>query len=286
MVQIKTNLPDSKTHLTRIHITSVVMIFTTVIFLLSCTVSSEKLEFSRAEEAAQKNDSQTALTHYKNVVDRFIKTPMAIQAAKEAAQISHYQLKRPSESIFFYKHIILYSPTEKDRIDAQKKLADLLFTELLDYKQAIVEYSRLLDLPHGLGEDCSIRLSIARSYFYLANFFQALEETETILSKKYDSELMFDATLLKANIFITTKKYDEAVGILKEIMSKYPERSKNETIGLVLAVTYEEQKNFSKAIETLESIKNLYPKKAFIESRIKTLKERQSYLPGARGWKK
>jgi tetratricopeptide (TPR) repeat protein len=98
--------------------------------------------------------------------------------------------------------------------------------------------------------------------------------------------MLFEAQLLKANIFLTSRKLDEAIAALKKLMEDYPERSKTETIGLILAVTYEEQKNFTKAIETLQSIKDIYPRKAFIEQRIKTLRERQSYLPGARGLRK
>ncbi len=252
----------------------------------ACSVSSEKLEYERAEAATQKNEPEKAFEHFKNVVDRYVKTPMAIQAAKEAARLTHYELKRPKEAVVYYKHIVLYSPSQEERTEAQKKLADLHFSQTLDYNQAIIELSRLLELPHTSQEDYAYRLNIARSYFYLSNFYQAQVEVDSILNRGYAKELLFDALLLKANISLTTKDLDEAIATLKQLLEKYPERSKTETIGLMLAVTYEEQKNYAKAIETLESIKNIYPRRAFIEHKIKTLKERQSYLPGARGWRK
>ena len=262
------------------------LVLLALLVFAGCTVSSEKLEYGRAEEAVQKGDYPSALAHYKNVVDRYQKTPLAIKAAKEAARIDHYQLKNPKEAEVFYKHIVLYSPSAAERIEAQRKLADINFTQTLDYGQAIVEFSRLLDLPHSPAEDFNDRLSIARSYFYLSNFYQAQIEIDVIQNRTYDKDLLFDAILLKANIFLATKNLDEAINTFKLLMLKYPERSKKETIALNLALTYEEQKNFAKAIDTLESIKDTYPKKAFIETRIKTLRERQSYLPGAKGWKK
>jgi tetratricopeptide (TPR) repeat protein len=252
----------------------------------ACTVSSDKIEYSRGEEAAAKSDYEGALKHYKTIVDHSVKTPLAIQAAKEAARLTHYQLKRYKEAAELYKYVILYSPIESDRIEAQRKLADLLFNETLDYSQAITEYNRLIELPHTTAEDLAYRLAIAKSYFYLSNFFQSQVEIDTILKRGTDKALLFEALQLKASIFLTTKKLDDAITTLKEIMDKYPERAKNETIGLTLAVTYEEQKNFAKAIETLESIKDSYPRKDFINQRIKILRERQSYLPGARGLKK
>ena len=254
--------------------------------LCACTVSSEKIEYALAEEAVQKGDYAGAIVHFKNVVDRYQKTPLAINAAHEAARIDHYQLKNPREAEIYYKHIVLYSSSADERIEAQKKLADIDFTQILDYTEAIVEFSRLLELPHSQNEDFIYRLSIARSYFYLSNFYQAQVEIETVLKRNYDKDLIFEALLLKANIYLTTKSLDEAINTFKLLIQKYPERSKKEMIALNLAVTYEEQKNFAKAIETLESLKDSYPKKGFIEARIKTLRERQSYLPGAKGWKK
>jgi tetratricopeptide (TPR) repeat protein len=251
-----------------------------------CTLSSENLEFKRAEEAAKAGKNEDAYKHYKKVVDRYVKDDLAIRSAKEAARIANYELKKFPEAVALYKHVILYAPSEKDRLDAQKKLADLYFSQVLDYKQAIAEYSRLLETPHTEQEGGDYRFAIARSYFYLNNFFQATVEIDKILASKPSEELGFNALLLKANISLTTKKLDDAIATLQDLLKRYPARSKKETVGLVLAICYEEQKNFAKAIETLEAIKDDYPRKGFIEGKIKTLRERQSLMPGAKGLRK
>ena len=257
---------------------------TAFVFAISgCTLSSEEIEFHRAEESARAGKNEDAFTHYKTVVDRYQRDPLAIKSAQQAARIAHYELKKFPEAVHFYRHIILYAPSESDRIEAQKKVAELFFSQTLDYTQAIIEYSRLLELPHSAKEDETYRFAIARAYFYLNNFFQATVEIDKILASRPSADLAFDALLLKSNIYLTTKKLDDAINSLKELIAKYPARAKTETIGLVLAICYEEQKNFAKAIETLESIKNDYPRKGFIEGKIKALKERQSLLPGARG---
>lgn len=251
-----------------------------------CKLSSEQIEFQRAEKAAEKNDYDKALKHYLAVVERYVNTPLAVRAAEESARIFHYVKKQPKDAVQYYKHVVLYAPETRERIEAQKKLAEIHLTELMDYNQAIAEYSRLLELERTPEEEFTYRLAIARSYFYLSNFYQAQVETEKILSGNYEKDQLFDALLLKANIFLSAKKLDEAVTTLKQLMADYPERSKEENIGLVLAVTYEDQKDFKKAIETLEGIKDTYPGKDFIEQRIKILRERQMHLPGARGFRK
>jgi len=251
--------------------------------LAGCTLSSEDLEFKRAEEAAKAGKNEVAFKHYKTVVDRYVKDKLAIRSAQEGARIAHYELKKFPEAVELYKHVILYAPSEADRLSAQKKLADLYFSQALDYNQAIAEYSRLLETPHTHEEDGAYRFAIARSYFYLNNFYQGTVEIDKLLASKPSDELGFEALMLKANIYLSTKKLDDAIETLQDLMKRYPDRSKHETVGLVLAVCYEEQKNFAKAVETLEAIKNDYPRKGFIESKIKLLRERQSLQPGARG---
>ena len=88
---------------------------------------------------------------------------------------------------------------------------------------------------------------------------------------------------MRANIYLTTKDLDDAIQTLNELIRRFPKRAQEEMIGLVLAVCYEEQKNYPKAIETLVSIKKDYPRKEFIDQRIKTLRARRSLLPGAHG---
>jgi outer membrane protein assembly factor BamD (BamD/ComL family) len=254
--------------------------------LPGCSISSEKLEFEHAQQDVQKKNFKSAFTHFKAVMDHDPRSELALKSAKEAARISHYELKDYKEAVRDYKNLVLYSTIERDRIEAQKKIADLQFGQILDYDQAITEYNRLLELPHSTAEDLEYRTAIAKSYFYKNSFFQALAEIDTIIKHNYKKDLLFDPLLLKANIYLTTKQLDDAVTVLKRLMSDYPERAKTETIGLVLGICYEEQKNYAKAIETLESIKNTYPRKTFIENRIKLLKERQAYLPGAKGLKK
>ena len=260
--------------------------FCTLLLVGGCKVSAEKVEYQRAEEAAQKNQYEQALKHYEAVVAAHVKTPLALKSAKEAANLLHYQLKRPKEAVEYYKHIILHSQDSKERIAAQKALADLHFTETLDYTQAIAEYSRLIELPHTQKEDLDYRLAIARSYFYQNNFFQSQVEIDTIINRSSDKNMLFDALLLKANLLLSQKKHEEAIAVLNQLINEYPEKSKTEAVGLILAVCYEEQKNYAKAIETLNSIRDSYPRRAFLDQKIKTLRERQTLLPGARGLKK
>jgi tetratricopeptide (TPR) repeat protein len=281
------------------------------LLITSCSVSSEEIEFKKAQQTEQAGDHEGAITHFRAIMNRSQKSPLSIQSAKEAARISHYELKHFNEAIEIYRRLILYAPDQGDRVSAQKEIAEIYFNQLLDYNQAVTEYQRLLDLPHSVTDDMLYRMAIARSYFYLSNFFQALVEIDEILQTKLPksavvpvpatsplpqkapekspekaNDAYFEPLLLKANILLNSKRLDEAVVVLNQLIAQYPERSQTESVGMVLAVCYEEQKNFAKAIETLQAARQTDPRKDFIDRKIKLLKERQSYMPGAKGLKK
>ena len=264
----------------------VAAIVVVAVLLGGCTFSSENLEFERAEKAELAGKHEEAVKHYKAVIEKAQQSPLALKAAQEAARISNYDLKRYKDAVDLYKHVVLYSPVERERIDAQKQIAEIHFTQTLDYTNAIVEYSRLLDLPHGDVEEAHYRMAIARSYFYQNNFFQSQAEIDRILKGKFDKTTRFDARVLKANIFLTTKELDQAIETLTELIKEDPERAREEKVGLLLAICYEEQKTFGKAVETLMSIRDSYPNKDFIDTKIRALKEREYHQPGARGLRK
>lgn len=251
-----------------------------------CSVSSEKLEYERGEKAEVSKNWPEALGHYRAIVERASVTDVSLKAAAHAARIAHYETKDFDAAVRNYKFVVLNGKDAAARLDAQKKIAEIELEHRLDYQAAITEYQRLLDLPHSRAEGYAYRMAIARSYFYKSEFYQAQVELETLLKEDLEPNKAFDAMLLRANIFLTTKRLDDAVRTLSELIKKFPQKAKEETIGLVLAVCYEEQRNYARAIETLESIRKDYPRKDFIENRIRTLRERQGLLPGAHGLKK
>lgn len=256
-----------------------------LLFSLSgCFLSSSKIEFEKGQKAVETKNYSKALDHFEKLIKRNPQADLSLRAAKEGARVAYYDLSNYRRAVEFNRYVVLYSKSAKDREEAQQKIAEINFSNLQDYKQAILEYNRLLELPHSKEQELAYKMNVARSYFYLNNFFQALVEAENILTQFPKG--VFDAMELKANVLMQTKRLDEAIEVLKEIIAKFPEQAKERQTGLVLTVVYEEKKDFAKAVETLESIKATYPNRAFIEERIKNLKERQSYLPGAKGWRK
>ncbi len=256
------------------------------LLLARCT-SSERLEHKRGVEAAEAKDFQTAVDHFQRVLRKSDGTELAKDAASRAAHILYYEMKDFDEALKYYKYLIVHSSDLKVQKEAQTMISEIVFDHLADYKQAITEFSRLLELPHTPSEEIGHRVSIAKAYFYLSNFYQAHIEIDRILEHpRIKDDDRFDPLLLKANIYLGEKKIDEAIQVFEKIIENYPERAKKENIAVNLAICYEEKKMFDKSIELLEEAKAYYPTPEFLDIRIQRLKIRKSYLPGARGLRK
>ncbi len=257
-----------------------------VLFLLlplSCTLSIENKEHRKAQRSLNNSDYEAALFHFSRVLRKSPESDLALDSARTAARVAALHQMDFLRAVEFYRHIVIYSQNADERRQAQRQIASIEFENLNNYEQAIIEYNRLLKLPHSEAEAYDYRLAVARSYFRLNNFIQALVEVEEILGYELNDDQVFEATLLKGNLKLTTKQLDAAIGIFSDLQEQFPERARRENLGLNVAVTYEEMEDFAMAISVLETIKNDYPTPEFIELKIKRLQERQANLPGARG---
>lgn len=249
----------------------------------SCQYSYTRLEFERGRKASEEKKFDQAIKHYDRVVSRDPDSNLAIVSAIKAAQLLRREIKDYSRAIYYYKHVIRHSDEQKIAIKVQKKIADLYFENLGDYKSAIDEFSKLLKTTEK-NSDLYIdsKLKIAKSYFYLNNFFQAKTEATELLKEVDDSEKTFELKQFLANIHFNTKNIEEAIKLYKELNKDYPQRSRDENIPMSIVVCYEELKQFDDAIAELKQIKPTYPTPEFIDFKINRLKERIQNLPRRR----
>ncbi len=251
-------------------------------------LSSTQLDMKRAKRLVQDKRHVEAASIYERLAANETAEALAAEAALEAAKIYQYDLKRFELAVKNYRIVVARSPLSAVRREAQLKIASVLFYDVQDFQGAIREYSRLLELPYVVTDEIEWRIRIAKAYYYLGNYFQAGVESDRVLklANGIDEEAVYQTYLLKANIHIGAKEHDQAAAVLTSMLSQFPERSKRDSIALMLAVAFEEQRNFLKAIEVLENIRKYDPRKTFFDEKIKSLRERLSQQPGARGFRK
>ncbi len=265
------------------------MLFATgVVTGFSACLSSTEIGMKRAKALlVEKKPTESAALYEKLAIKESGK-PKSADAAMEAAKIYQYDLKKFDSAIRNYRVVIASSADGAARREAQLKIAGLLFYDVQDFLLAVAEYSRLLELQHTLPEEIEWRGRIAKAYYYLGNYFQAGIEVDRMLKQAIgvDEEAVYQGYLLKANIHVGAREHELAAKVLDSMMSQFPERARRDSIPLMLAVAFEEQRNFTKAIEVLLKVREYDPRKSFFDEKIRSLKERQAQQPGARGFRK
>lgn len=256
-----------------------------VLLLVGCS-SQEKADYADAQKAIDQGHFRIAVGLLENVVKRNSGSSLTLEAARETARIAFYEIKDYKKAIEYSKFIVLHSLDAQERRESQRQVASIYFDNLQNYNSAILEFSKLLEMPHSDVEETQYRLSLARSYYYMGNYSQALSEIESLLIKKSEENILFGAKLLKGNILVAQKQFTKAVEVFKMIIDTYPDKSFKENVGLILAICYEENDDYKSALKVLESYRGKYNPPEYIELRIKRIQERQKNAPGAKGFRK
>ncbi|WP_413289490.1 tetratricopeptide repeat protein [Bdellovibrio sp. HCB337] len=253
---------------------------------LSACSPPEAKDYKAAQEEMAQGHHRIALSNLDRVLKRAPDSEYAVKAARDGARISSLETKDYKKAASYYQFLVLHSPDATERLNSQKQLAAIYFDQLQNYDQAIIELNKLIRDTESDVDIARYKLDIARSNYYLNNFFQAHSELDDLLKLKVDDSERFSAWVLKSNIHIALKEYAKAIEILKKVTTTFPQKSLQENVYQTLAVCYEETDNFTEAINTLESVKDKYAQPEYIDIRIKRLKERQKNRPGARGLRK
>lgn len=263
-----------------------VLLITLALALSACS-SQEQAEYKMAQKAMSQEHYRIALGHLDRVIKRNSRSSdLPLEAARDAARISFFEIKDFKKAIDYHHFIVLNSKDEKERLESQKQISAIYFNNLQNYPQAIIEYSKLQQMPHTDLEAAQYKMNVARAQYYQNNFFQAESEIDSLLKLKGDDNTRFNASMLKGNILVARKDFTAAIEIFKKLIEQFPEKAVQENVALILAVCYEEKFDFKSAVAVLEAHKGKYNPPEYIELRIKRLQERMKNAPGAKGFRK
>lgn len=257
-----------------------------IALIISACSSQEQADFHIGQTEISKEHYQNGLGYLDKVIKRNKTKKIVLQALREAARISYFEIKDYKRALRYYHGITLKSPDPQERKSSQKIIAEINFDNLQNYQGAILEFSKLLLMNPSIKENYEYKTNIARAWYYTNNFFQALAEVESLLKEPLDANAVFEIKVLKANIYLSQKKYKEAAEQFIHLIQSNPERSGKENIILSLAVCYEENFDYKSAINILEKYKNTHDQPEYVDIRIKRLKERMKNAPGAHGFRK
>jgi tetratricopeptide (TPR) repeat protein len=252
----------------------------------ACSWLTGETDLERARKEAEAGQYDSALFRLEKLVKSHPEAKESLEGARLGAKITFLEQKNYALALFYYKHLVLYSTDEKERVESQKRVAEIYFERLSDHGQSILELNKLLQIKHAPEEEQKFRMNLAKANFYQSRFQQAESEVDLVLAKALTKDVEFEGLLLKGNIYFSTKQQDRAIEVFKKLMLNFPERAKEEHVGMTLAICYEEKNDYASAKQVLNEIKVNYPNPKFLEAKIQRLEEQERQRPGARGLKK
>ena len=250
-----------------------------VLVLSACSPSKEQVELRKANKEASKKNYLKAINKYFLVYKKYSGTEESVGAVREAAKHSLLNQRDYASAIYFFKKLMILTEDGAEKIFAQKKIAEIQFLHLKDCGEAIREYKKLLTAELNSHDKFVSIKNIANCYGQLGDFKQAFIELKAIDEASLSKKDRYSFYLDTAHNLENTNNLEQAHKIYKKINQLYPVLYQKESLGLKVAVLFEEEKKFSKAIETLRKVRPSYPQPDFIDIKIESLKRRRRFLP-------
>ncbi|GAB4296977.1 MAG: hypothetical protein Kow0090_12140 [Myxococcota bacterium] len=173
------------------------ILFTTAL-LSSCTPEQT---FKSAEEALSVKNIEKAkelygdvINNYKfdsrltsyfySIVDSSDRKTLARRSYERLAEIYSFHLLRHSDGIKYLRKAIALSDDAETANALREKVADIFYSNLKDYQQAIIEYQRILANQPSYAKNADLYLfRVIDSYFRISNYEQTRNESAEFMEK-------------------------------------------------------------------------------------------------------
>jgi DNA polymerase-3 subunit beta len=228
---------------------------------------------------SEKNkDYSQAIQQYRRLLEYAPDSQLTLDSANRAGELSLYQTQDYKGAIQFFKHIIRHGQDFEMLKRTQKQIAEIYYEKLSDYAQAVVEYSRYVELAKGKKEDLEdVEARLVRSYYYSSNYEQTFLEATHFLESYPESKLKLEIWLIKANALLAQKRPQEAVKIFDQIISAGVTGPQVDEVYIGKAQAYEDMKDLDKAINTLKTAKEIQINSDLIDIKLKKISLRKSF---------
>jgi TolA-binding protein len=234
-----------------------------------------KRAFERADEAWESGDYRRAVEGFAHVAQEYPRHALAPEALFRVGRINYLFLRDVGEAVHVLRDLAKDPAAGPWAVRAQRLLGEIFEQRQEDYRQAIVEYQRLITLnPGGEGND-EAQFAVARCYFKLEDFDQARAEYEVLLDRYPESGLRLAALLGIANAHYVAGRHAPAVKYYRQVMAEAKEKDAElaAEAGFGVASSLEETGDLAGALRELEKIR-AYPNPALIAQRIARVRSR------------
>ena len=253
------------------------------IFSAACTPRSERL-YENGIDLVSKNKFLEAVDSLEDSAAIDSNPSRKTKALMEAARVLRLEIRDYEKSLATYRQVILESEDPISRLQAQESITEIYFENLQDYNMALRELLVLEPLIVDQQRRELVKLRIAQCMQLTGAHLAALEYIDaTLNSSKYEQKNFLK---IKAQIFVTLKRFDEALKTNEYLLELDPEFFKGENLYISQAMILEEKQEYKLAMDFLNKHRDKIPDQNYFELRIKRLQEQIVNKPFSRGMRK
>lgn len=257
------------------------------IFLAGCAADNIERKYNFAEKLWDEGQYELAVTEYQRVAAKDPKGTIGIQARVHAANILSLYLGKHEQAIENLEFIIANIRDEGLKKSALIEIGEIYYERLKDYRRAIPHFKRRLENSVTIEEKAELFFLIARCFFYLLKFDEAISSYSAVTRIAPGSYLAERAALEIAETYYTKgdkpnfieteqpkENYRKALESFQSYILRYPLSMKLSYAYFGAAASLEALDDYERAYEEFLKIKDVYPYPNLIQIRMIRIKER------------
>jgi tetratricopeptide (TPR) repeat protein len=195
------------------------------------------------------------------------------KALYQAGRVEHLYLGQPRRAVARLREALKLTPNADFSFEARKEIAFIFYDRLRDYRNAALEFERLVKLKTDKKGIEEYLYRIAQCYFMIREFNQARTEAKLLLDNYNEGHIVSKTMLLVANSYYVEGRYQEAVDAHKKLLENNPEREIAARSLFEQGMSYQELKKFELAEKSYLSALKWHPRPDLVQFQISVLKE-------------
>ena len=249
-------------------------IFLAAFLLCSCNANSPENKFHLAEKLLEDKKYDAAVNEFDKISDKSPNSVLGLEAQLKVAQIQQLYLGRSKEAIEAYRVYLRRSNDPQKKREVEKSLADLLFSSLESYDEAVAAYSKLIEVDPNSQDSQEYLYKIGRAFFLKSKFNDAIKIFEQLKTKFPEGKYHWRAEIDLANSYAAKSNCNEAIKRYDSIAASGPKEFQV-LAKFGKAVCFEEQDELDDAYELFSSIRSDYPAPTVVDLKLQKIKKRK-----------
>ncbi|MBL7715904.1 MAG: tetratricopeptide repeat protein [Bdellovibrionales bacterium] len=259
--------------------------------LSGCTADNAKSRYLLAEKLYADGKYLAAISEFEKVVTKDSRGKLGQQALFRAATTQALYLNQYAEAVRKFRQFAEMSSETEAVWEANRQIGELLFLKLEQYEPAISHYRAMLRARPKAKEAPELLFRIAKSYFYLWHFDEAVEVYRDI-RKRFPKSTWAEHAAYQLGVTYFTRAghsrgrtsdenvnpneaFEEAIDAFQNFLKKYPKSTLATEALFGIATCLEEMDQLDAAYAQFASIRNIYPSPQVIDIKLGRIKERK-----------